>query len=298
VVKILEVKEIPIEKIQTMNIRQDLGDYSELKESIKEDGLEIPIKVRYIKDPNYIYEAVDGNRRIEIYKELGKTSIPAIIEEKADEEALFSAYRINMQRGDYTWLDEGIFFNKLQNQGLNQTEIARKIKKSRDYVQNRIYASRIIETAPQGAIKLDMRVAEEITYADPKDQPMFVEKAIKENLTKDEVRKLVQQGKKIQAFFDMIYGEKIADELFEFYHPRRFVKGAFDSLYKEYEIRTLKAESIDKFLDANEYTEEQAKEYAKKHHGEFKGLEVMNVYHVYVIPDLVEDLRKKIEDNV
>ena len=61
-------------------------EHQELTESIKENGLLEPIIVRSF--PAGKYEIISGHRRVEACKELGITSVPAIIEELTKDEAI------------------------------------------------------------------------------------------------------------------------------------------------------------------------------------------------------------------
>ncbi len=72
----MKIEEVSIEKISyhpRRRIRKDLGNLEPLKESIKKFGLFYPI----ILTPEY--ELIAGQRRLEAIKQLGWTSIDALI---------------------------------------------------------------------------------------------------------------------------------------------------------------------------------------------------------------------------
>lgn len=71
-------------------------EQQELTESIKENGLLEPIIVRSF--PAGKYEIISGHRRVEACKELGITSIPAIIEELTKDEAIVQMVDSNIHR--------------------------------------------------------------------------------------------------------------------------------------------------------------------------------------------------------
>ncbi len=63
-------------------------EQEELSESIKQGGLLTPIIVRSFSDGKY--EIISGHRRVEVCKELGIDTVPAIIKELTNEEAVIA----------------------------------------------------------------------------------------------------------------------------------------------------------------------------------------------------------------
>lgn len=94
-----QVAEIPLEKlyIGEVNVRRSVGDITELTRSIEEKGVYQPILVRPRKGR---YEIVVGSRRFEAAKAAGLKTIPAIIREMNDEEAITASLTENIQRGN------------------------------------------------------------------------------------------------------------------------------------------------------------------------------------------------------
>lgn len=80
----------------------DEDKLNELAQSLKEQGLIQPIKVRPLGDE---YEIVYGHRRVEAARRAGFDAIDALIEGMDDQEALIQALIENLQREDMTAMD-------------------------------------------------------------------------------------------------------------------------------------------------------------------------------------------------
>lgn len=79
-------------------------DFDDLKASIKEKGVLIPILVRSLADEKI--QLVAGERRLKASRDLELITIPAIIEELSDREAHEVTMIENLQRKDLTPLEE------------------------------------------------------------------------------------------------------------------------------------------------------------------------------------------------
>ena len=97
---------IPLELIRPSPnpIRTSWGEdgLRELTESIKEQGLIVPIKVRSIGDA---YEIIYGHRRAEACRRAGMHEIECIVDGMDDTNALIQAWIENSQREDMSALD-------------------------------------------------------------------------------------------------------------------------------------------------------------------------------------------------
>jgi ParB family chromosome partitioning protein len=84
------------------------------------------------------YELIAGERRWRAAKMARLPQVPVIIrsQEESDKMKLELAIIENLQREDLNPVDRALAFKKLQEHGYNNTEIARKIGKSREYVAN------------------------------------------------------------------------------------------------------------------------------------------------------------------
>lgn len=102
----------------------DEDKLNELAQSLKEQGLIQPIKVRPLGDE---YEIVYGHRRVEAARRAGFDEIEATVEDVDDRQALIQALIENLQREDMTPLDTARGLKALQDTtGWNAVEIERQ----------------------------------------------------------------------------------------------------------------------------------------------------------------------------
>ena len=112
----------------------DPGALDDLKSSIAEYGVLVPIIVRRQGDK---YELVAGERRWRACAALGKGTIPAIVRASDDRQTLEFAIVENLQRENLNPLEEAAGFAYLiEEHGLTQEEVARRLGKSRPVVAN------------------------------------------------------------------------------------------------------------------------------------------------------------------
>lgn len=108
----------------------------ELAESIKKNGIIMPIIVRFSKTHNK-YEIIAGERRWRAAKIAGLSTIPAIIKEVDDKQALEIALIENVQRQDLTVLEEAEGYKKLIEEfNYTQEKLSEIIGKSRSHIAN------------------------------------------------------------------------------------------------------------------------------------------------------------------
>lgn len=100
----------------------------ELAESIRESGLQQPIKVRPV---NGRYEIVFGDRRFLAHKLLDLKTIKAIVTEMDDQETVVIRGIENLQRENLTPSEEALCYRALKIEGgLSITQIAKKTGKT------------------------------------------------------------------------------------------------------------------------------------------------------------------------
>jgi ParB family chromosome partitioning protein len=132
------VREIPLSEI-TPNPFQPRKSFDgtaldELKASIAEYGVLVPVIVRRRANA---YELIAGERRWRACAALQRTSIPAIVRSSDDRQTLELAIVENLQREDLNPLEEAAGFQHLIDEyGLTQDEVARRLGKSRPAVAN------------------------------------------------------------------------------------------------------------------------------------------------------------------
>ncbi len=114
-------------------------ELAELIVSIREIGVLQPIVVRPIpgatESPHF--ELIMGERRLRATKQLGLTSIPAVIKNTADEDMLRDALLENLHRANLNALEEASAYQQLlADFGITQEELASRIGRSRPQITN------------------------------------------------------------------------------------------------------------------------------------------------------------------
>jgi ParB family chromosome partitioning protein len=165
---------------------------AELAESIKSQGVMQPILARPIGAGRY--EIVAGERRWRAARMAGLTSVPALVRDVADRQALAIALIENLQREDLNPLDEATGIKRLTEEfGMTHAEAAEAVGRSRAAITN---ALRLLELAPpvqellrEG--KLDMGHARALLALPALKQIEFAREAVARQLSVRQVEKLV-----------------------------------------------------------------------------------------------------------
>lgn len=112
------------------------ADMEELVNSIKQHGILQPIVVTSLNDGNY--ELISGERRLRAAKLAGLATVPAVLRESTSEKHKLELALIeNIQRKNLNPIEEAEAYQKLINEfGLTQEEVARRVGKSRPVVAN------------------------------------------------------------------------------------------------------------------------------------------------------------------
>jgi ParB family chromosome partitioning protein len=143
------LRHLPIEWLQrgTYQPRRDMSDdaLEELANSIRAQGVMQPVVVRPIGPESY--ELIAGERRWRASQLVGLDSIPAVIRNVADEDAIAMALIENIQRENLNPIEEAMALQRLQKEfELTQAEVAEAIGKSRVTVTNLL---RLISLEPE-----------------------------------------------------------------------------------------------------------------------------------------------------
>ncbi|MBI4398279.1 MAG: ParB/RepB/Spo0J family partition protein [Candidatus Omnitrophica bacterium] len=113
----------------------------ELANSIRERGIVQPLVVKKKGDQ---YELICGERRFRAAQRLGLASVPVIVKDIADEALLEVALIENIQREDLNPLEEARAFLRLvEERGMSQEEIAKRVGKDRSTVANALRLLRL-----------------------------------------------------------------------------------------------------------------------------------------------------------
>src|SRR6266851_1117946 len=131
--------DIPIEMIEPnpYQTRRHLREEAlkELADSIKVSGVVQPVVVRPLQGGRY--QLVAGERRWLASRQAGKTTIPAIVREISNEQAMEITIIENLQREDLNPVEQARAFERLSREfGLTQEQIATRTGKDRTSIAN------------------------------------------------------------------------------------------------------------------------------------------------------------------
>ena len=107
--------ELPIELVvpSPINVRREVGDVSELAESIREQGILEPLVVRPTQDGKY--EVIIGSRRLASANQVGLQVVPVVVQDISDADAIVRSLVENLQRGDLSLEDRVEAYKRLQD---------------------------------------------------------------------------------------------------------------------------------------------------------------------------------------
>src|SRR5881396_3497657 len=196
-IRYLDINQIARSRFQP-RAEFDPEQLRELADSIKQRGVIQPLLVRPVNG-NGRYELIAGERRWRAAREAGLTTIPSLVREASDQEALEIALIENLQREDLNAIEEARAYEQLATQfKLTQEQIAEKVGRSRAAVAN---ALRLL--ALPGDVqswiadgRLSVGHAKAILgLSIAQEQRLVAERVLKRNLTVRETEQLVEQLK-------------------------------------------------------------------------------------------------------
>ena len=193
------LQNIAIEKLKPSPFqpRRTIGE-NELQElacSIEKQGMLQPIVARETKQG---VEIIAGERRWRAANETGLQTVPVLMKDLTDQEAMFVALVENIQRENLSPLEEAMALERFSKElGFTHEEIAKKIGKSRASVSNLL---RLLLLSP--AVKnlledgsLEVGHAKVLLAIEGRTQEKFAEKIVEKGLSVREAEQLVQQYK-------------------------------------------------------------------------------------------------------
>ncbi len=135
-----EVHQIPLAQLdrnpyQTRTATLDPVALTELAASIKAVGVVQPIVVRPVAGGRY--QVVAGERRWEASRSLGVPTIPAIVRQVSNQQAMEMTIIENLQREDLNAMEQARAYERLAREfGLTQEQMAQRTGKERSSVTN------------------------------------------------------------------------------------------------------------------------------------------------------------------
>ena len=166
-----------------LQLRQE--SLAELAESIREQGVLQPLIVRAISAVDgdaTTYEIVAGERRWRAAQLAGLTTVPVIVRELTDQEALAVALIENLQREDLNPIDQAQSMSRLVAEfGMTHEQIAKALGRSRASVSNFLRLLELADEVKTAMVdgKLDMGHARALLSLDAERQAKLTRKIVR-----------------------------------------------------------------------------------------------------------------------
>lgn len=208
--------------------KRDGIENEELKDSVKENGLLQPIIVRSFSAGTF--EIISGHRRVEVCKELGIQTIPAIVRDMTKDEAVIAMVDSNLQR-EHLLPSEKAFAYKMKLEAIKHQgktscqvgaksrtdeQIAETVKDSARQVQRYIRLTHLIPELLKlvDEERIAFTPAVELSYLPENEQRMLAEEIEYTDATPSlsqaqRLRKFSEQGRlSIDTIFAVLSEEK------------------------------------------------------------------------------------------
>lgn len=182
------VQEVKLDQINAGRFqpRESFNEDSlnELTDSIKKHGVLSPILVRELGLNKF--EVIAGERRMRASIKAGLTTIPCLVDQKEDQDALESALIENLQREDLNAVEEARGYDRLKREfGLTQDEVAASTGKARSTIANSLrilsLPHKVLDLLSAG--KIEKGHAKLLASLDAKEAEIAADNIIKNKLT-------------------------------------------------------------------------------------------------------------------
>lgn len=192
------VVKIPVDKVRPNRhqprTRFTPDSLAELSESIKVHGLAQPLLVTASAVPGE-FELVAGERRLRAARMAGLVDVPCVVRQLTDRERHELSLIENIQREDLNPLEEAESMRKLMDEvGLTQEELARRLGKSRSALANRLRLlelPQMLRNALMEGLISEGHARALLGLSDRVQQEEIGKRVVQEKLTVRDVEKLV-----------------------------------------------------------------------------------------------------------
>ena len=137
------------------NPRKDLGDLTELAESIRANGIMQNLTV-VPEDDHFL--VVIGNRRLEAAQMAGLTELPCVISDMDHKTQIATMLEENMQRSDLTLYEQAQGFQMMMDLGYTPKEIGEKTGFSETTVNRRLKMAQLNKKNLQTAVGMQITI--------------------------------------------------------------------------------------------------------------------------------------------
>ena len=200
------VKEIQLDKIKPGRFqpRSNFNNEKliELTNSIKNQGVLSPILVRELGLNEF--EVIAGERRLRASINAGLKTIPCLVDQKQDQDALISALIENLQREDLNAVEEARGFDRLKREfGLTQEEVAKSTGKGRSTIANSLrilsLPSLVLDMLSEG--RIDRGHAKLLASLDPTKADALAKKISENGISVKDLSNLIKPKSKNKKTF-------------------------------------------------------------------------------------------------
>ena len=211
------VKQIPIVQISP-NPDQPRKTFNEeeldeLAESIKKQGVLVPIILRSVKNKPYLYEIVAGERRFRASQIAGLSEIPALVKTLNDNNAMEIALIENVQRENLNPIEEAYGYKNLMEKcGYELGDVSKLIGKSESYIRNLMRITTLPESVQELIKEGKISASHARTIAVSDNPEQMAHDIINNGLSVAETQKRVKNSNRART-------------------SRSFVSGNLDSAY-------------------------------------------------------------------
>ena len=219
------VKQIPLSEIspnpdqprKTFNEKE----LQELSDSIKKQGVLVPIILRSVKNKPYLYEIVAGERRYRAAKMAGLTEMPALVKTLSDNNAMEIALIENIQRENLNPIEEAEGYKNLMEKcHYELSDVSKLIGKSESYIRNLMRINSLPDSVKQLIKEGRISASHARTIAVSDDPEQLAHDIINEKLSVAETQKHVKNANRsqksrafVQKTLDSAYIKKIESKL-------------------------------------------------------------------------------------
>lgn len=197
------------------------NELAELVDSIREQGVLLPLLVRKIEDG---FELIAGERRLRAAKRAGLEQVPVVLKEVSDDKMLEISIVENIQRENLNPIEEAEAYHRLISQSaLTQDQAAARVGKSRSAVANFLRLRHLPEPIKDSITsrRISMGHARALLGADDESQQltacrMIEKKKLSVRQTEALVRRLKNEKKRPRVSpksSEQIYITGLAEEL-------------------------------------------------------------------------------------
>lgn len=200
-----KVEMIPIDRITVVNPRvRNKKIFRAIAENIAQIGLKRPITVSKREDAGGVrYELVCGQGRLDAYRVLGQTEIPAIVVEADTQDCMVMSLVENIARRQHRAIDLLQDIDGMKRRGYDDNEIAQKTGLTPEYVhgvggllaKGELRLLRAVETG-----QIPLTVAVDIANSDDANVQNALQQAYENNLLRGRrlliAKRLVEQRRR------------------------------------------------------------------------------------------------------